>query len=285
MALVVVTYNSESVIGQCLESTLDQGVSTEVWVVDNNSTDGTVPLVRGRFPWVHVHVNPENVGFGRANNQVLPFLKAEYIFCLNPDAYLFPGCLGEAVRFLEAHPEVGMAGTRIVYPDGSEQDSVSSRYPNQKFVGDLFQDLPGRIACLQGSSLILRLDFMRELGGFDPDFFLYGEDQDLSLRVRKRQMKLAVIEAAQVGHRQGHTEKATGLEWTWNRKLEGEYLFYQKHYPPEAIRRIRRAHQRKSAWVLATQYLGGLLGGSSDRRMASRAKYGAMWRTSRRFKG
>ena len=150
-------------------------------------------------------------------------------------------------------------------------------YPNEKYCGRKFASLPGRIAALQGSALIISTSLFNELRGFDEDYFLYGEDIDLCLRVRQAGRELAHILGAQVGHAQGHTEEVTGLDWTWQRKLEAEYIFYKKHYGPSIIRRISLAHRLKSGWVLFTQWLGRPFLAPSPRRAHSLAKYRAIW--------
>ena len=254
VSIIVVTYNSADMIGMCLDSLgLDTDPSREVFVVDNASTDGSVEMVRNRHPWVHVIVNKENRGFAAANNQVLPLCRGRYLYYLNPDAQLTnPGVLDECVRFMDAHPQVGLAGTRLINPDGSLQESISWRYPGQKFTRSEMVGLKGNIACVMGASMFARTDLIRRLGGFDEDFLLYGEDQDLCLRIRRAGYEIGYIESAVVIHHGGQSERQSIPADIWKKKTRAEYLFYRKHYLPETVAQIWKADLLKARFRLVT---------------------------------
>ena len=187
VSVIIVTYNTADRIGECLSSVYaDGGPAREVFVIDNASTDGGAELLRGRFSEVKLIENNENRGFAAANNQVLSICRGRYLFYLNPDTKLItPEAIGKCIRFMDAHPETGLAGVKLVNPDGSLQESVSFRYPGEKFSGSEVAGLKGEIACVLGAGMIARADLIRMVGGFDEDFVLYGEDQDLCLRIRR----------------------------------------------------------------------------------------------------
>ena len=123
LSVIIVTYNSADLIGPCLDSVLDpSGVPLEVFVVDNASTDGTADSIRQRFPGVTLVENGTNRGFGAANNQVLPQCGGRHLLFLNPDTLVRPGALSAMVAFMDSHPHIGLAGPRLVYPDGTPRN-------------------------------------------------------------------------------------------------------------------------------------------------------------------
>ena len=253
VSIVVVTYRSADVIGSCLDSIGAGGnVSREVFVVDNASGDGTSEMVRTKYSSVHLIANHSNRGFSAANNQAIPLCRGHYLFFLNPDAELTGGCLETAVRYMDENPAVGLAGTKVVYPDGVLQETISLRYPGEKHTAGELAELKGPIACVLGASMIARAELIRAIGGFDEDYFLYGEDQELCLRIRQRGFEIGYIEQAVVRHIGGHSEKASASADRWRRKTRAEYLFYRKHYKPETIRRISREDRLKAWWRTLT---------------------------------
>jgi len=281
VSIIVITYNTADMIGKCLASLgPETGPSREVFVVDNASTDGGAEMIRNRYPWVHLTVNKENRGFAAANNQVLPLCRGRYLYYLNPDAKLTgPGVLEECIRFMDAYPQFGLAGTCLTNPDGSLQESVSWRYPGQKFTRSEMVGLKGNIACVLGASMIARTDLIRRIGGFDEEFTLYGEDQDLCLRIRREGYEIAYIDDAVVLHYGGQSERQFLPAEVWKRKTRAEYLFYRKHYLPETIARIRRADLRKARFRLLT--LKFTLPFTRDRARAEgkRTKYQTIYET------
>jgi len=253
VSIVIITYHSADVIGSCLDSIGAGGdVSREVFVVDNASGDGTAELVRTKYPSVQLIANDSNRGFSAANNQAIPLCRGRYLFFLNPDAELAGGCLETAVRYMDENPRIGLAGTKVVNPDGSMQETISLRYPGQKHAADELKGLKGSIACVLGASMVARADLIRAIGGFDEDYFLYGEDQELCLRIRQQGFEIGYIGEAVVRHIGGHSERASASADRWRRKTLAEYIFYRKHYRPETIRRIAREDRVKARWRTLT---------------------------------
>ena len=253
LSIVIVTYHSADVIGFCLDSIESAGsVSREVFVIDNASGDGTEEIVRAKYPSVQLIANSDNRGFSAANNQAIPLCRGRYLFFLNPDAELAGGCLETAVRYMDENPAVGLAGTKVVYPDGAMQETISRRYPGEKRTAGELAGLKGAIACVLGASMIARADLIRAIGGFDEDYFLYGEDQELCLRIRQQGFEIGYIGEAVVRHIGGHSERASASADRWRRKTLAEYIFYRKHYRPETIRRISREARLKARWRTLT---------------------------------
>jgi N-acetylglucosaminyl-diphospho-decaprenol L-rhamnosyltransferase len=253
LSIIIVSYNTSDLIGTCLSSvTAADDVSKEVFVVDNASMDGSADLIRKNFPSLSLIANTKNRGFAAANNQVLPHCRGRYILFLNPDTEVVSGAFRQAITYMDAMPHIGLAGTKLINPDGTLHESVSYRYPGQKYTGRKLSSLKGSIACVQGSSMIVRSDVMKAVGGFDEDFFLYGEDQDLCLRIRKSGFEIGYIESAVVVHLGGQSERQTLLSEIWQKKISAELLFYDKHYLPQTIARIRRANLLQAHWRIAT---------------------------------
>jgi N-acetylglucosaminyl-diphospho-decaprenol L-rhamnosyltransferase len=253
LSIIIVSYNTADLIGTCLSSATEpDDVAKEVFVVDNASSDDSVSYIKRNFPFVHLIVNPENRGFSAANNQVLSLCNGRFIFFLNPDTKVLPGTFKKAILFMDGRPHIGLAGTKLINPDGSLHKSVSYRYPGQKYTAGEISGLRGPIACVQGSSAIAHTDIIRKVGGFDEDFFLYGEDEDLCLRIRKHGYEIGYIEEAVVMHLGGQSERQTPASEVWRKKTKAEFLFYRKHYLPETIARIKRVHLLKARWRIAT---------------------------------
>lgn len=244
LSVVIVSYNTADLIEACLLSVrASDGISLETFVVDNASSDGGAALVREKFPWVHLVENRENRGFGAANNQVLPACGGRYIILLNPDTEATPETFRRMADWMDANSRVGLAGPTVRNPDGSRQDTVSRTYPGQKRTAGELSGLPGEIACVMGACQIVRTGLMRELDGFDEEFFLYGEDQDLCLRIRKKGYVIGHVDDAVILHYGGKSERGAPPADVWRKKAAAEYLFYRKHYRPETVLRIARAHR------------------------------------------
>lgn len=252
ISVIIVSYNTAALTLACLDSLQSARGTKEIFVVDNASTDHSVEAIREQFPAITLIANPQNRGFGAANNQALKMCRGRYVIFLNPDTTIRQDALQKAVSFMEAHPQTGLAGARILNPDGTLQESVSYRYPGEKFTRGETAGLPGRIACVLGAFMIARKSLLDEINGFDEDFFLYGEDQDLAWRVREKGFSIDYIEEAEVFHWGGQSEAHTPKASVFEKKIKAEYLFYDKHYQPQTITRIKRSQRRKAIYRLIT---------------------------------
>lgn len=253
ISIIIVSYNTADFLRNCLISLRESdGITREIFVVDNASKDDSVHLVETNFPEVKLIVNKQNRGFAAANNQALEFCVGRYIIFLNPDTKIKPDTLEKAVAFMDTHARTGLAGAKILNPDGTPQESVSYRYPGEKYASDETSRLPGKIACVLGAFMIVRADILNDLGGFDEDFFLYGEDQDLAWRIREKGFEIGYIEEAEVVHWGGQSETTTSEPEVFEKKLKAEYLFYKKHYTPKTIARIKKKEKIKAIYRLTT---------------------------------
>jgi GT2 family glycosyltransferase len=227
----IVTYNSGPVIGTCLEH-LVKATSRplEIIVADNLSRDDTVAQLT---PWqkrVRVIINAENLGFGRAHNAALSTATGRYFLILNPDIELPLGALDLLSEYLDQHSECGAVAPLLDEGDGHIPGRTLT-YPGQRYAGLTFASLPGQIAALQGACLMVRASVYRAIGGFDPGFFLYAEDLDLSLEIRKQRYELHCLDSLVVRHLGGHSERSFQPQAVSAKKHLGLLLFYRKHYP------------------------------------------------------
>lgn len=250
ISVIIVSYNTVDLTIACLESVFaSQRVSYEVFVVDNASKDGSAVIVGQKYPGVRVIANEANRGFGAANNQALHECLGRHVIFLNPDTTVEPESFYTMVEFMDTHPQVGLAGPMVLNPDGTRQDSVSYRYPGHRYGAADLGPLPGEIACVLGACQIASASLLKELGGFDEDFFLYGEDQDLCLRIRKRGLKIVLIDEAVFMHHGGQSERMTMPAEVFTKKFRGKLLFYRKHYRPATVRKLCRKQDRRAAAV------------------------------------
>ena len=253
LSVIIVNYNTSDFLVRCLTSVSCQSDrNIEVIVVDNASQDASQDMIRKAFPWVKLIENDRNLGFARANNQALKICRGPYVYFLNPDTEVGHGAFGAMIDFMESHPEVALAGTKVLNPDGSLQSSIEKRYPGQKHTRGELHGLKGDIAWVLGASMIAKRGVVEDLGRFDESFFLYGEEQDLCLRVRKAGWVIGYIPDAVVTHWGGQSERNNLPVDVWKKKFDAEILFYKKHYPPKALRRICRANRIQAFWRLFT---------------------------------
>jgi N-acetylglucosaminyl-diphospho-decaprenol L-rhamnosyltransferase len=256
LSVIIVNYNTRDYLSGCLESVSEQGgVTYETIVVDNNSADGSSQMVRKNFPWVKLVANSENLGFGRANNQALKICRGKYVFFLNPDTTVAPDCFKTMLLFMERNPGIGLAGTKLLFPDHSFHPSVGDGYPGGRRARKVMKGLPGDIAWVLGASMVASLKVINSMHGFDDRFFLYGEEQDLCLRIRKTGLLIGYIPDAIVVHWGGKSERENLPAEVWSKKIKAEYIFYKKHYPAKTVRAIRRADYIQACWRLFSLYL------------------------------
>jgi N-acetylglucosaminyl-diphospho-decaprenol L-rhamnosyltransferase len=253
LSVIIVNYNTSDFLVRCLTSVASQSDrNIEVIVVDNASQDASQDMIRKAFPWVKLIENDRNLGFARANNQALKICIGPYVYFLNPDTEVGHGAFGAMIDFMESHPEVALAGTKVLNPDGSVQSSIEKRYPGQKHTRGELHGLKGDIAWVLGASMIARRGIVEDLGRFDESFFLYGEEQDLCLRVRKAGWVIGYIPDAAVTHWGGQSERNNLPVDVWKKKFEAELVFYRKHYSNKAIRSIQRANTVHALWRVFT---------------------------------
>ncbi len=207
VSIGIVTYNNEDKIENLLESLYQftKGVSFSVYVVDNASSDRTLDIVRKKYPQVVIMPMDKNLGFGAGHNQLLNVIDSEYHLILNPDIRFEQDTISELVQYLQNNPNVAMVTPKIMNEDGTEQHLPKKvpkmRYllagrlsPYSRFFSHLRDeytlknqklDTQMEIDFSTGCFMLVRSYVFKKVGGFDERFFMYLEDADLSLRVKK----------------------------------------------------------------------------------------------------
>jgi N-acetylglucosaminyl-diphospho-decaprenol L-rhamnosyltransferase len=258
LAIIIVSWNVRDYLADCLRSVFADlhrsGLTGQVWVVDNQSTDGTADLVANLFPHVHLIQNNHNPGFGAANNQAMRAAAEQeprYYFLLNPDTLVRPGALCALVEFMDNNPQAGMAGARLVYGDGRFQHSAFAFPGLSQLLFDLFP-LPARLYESRangryprrlyhaqgqpfpvdhplGATMLVRRDVAEATGGFDETFFMYCEELDWCWRIHQAGWQIYTVPRAEIVHYGGESAKqvpARSVISLW----ESRARFYRRHY-------------------------------------------------------
>ena len=198
ISIVIVSYNVRRLLVECIDSVRKalEGIDGEIIVVDNCSKDDTVSYLQAHCPDVQLIANKENVGFARANNMAIRQTDSDYVLLLNPDTIVYPDTIRGCIAFMDEHPEAGGAGVRMLTREG--QPAPESRraiptpwvsmlkmlgFTRRYYMSDLPWDKPCRIEVVSGAYCLLRREALNQVGLLDEDYFMYGEDIDLSYRL------------------------------------------------------------------------------------------------------
>jgi GT2 family glycosyltransferase len=259
VSVVIVSYNTRDILMHCLESLFEnsRGLDMEVFVVDNDSRDGSAAKVKKEFPQVHLVENHENLGFAAANNQAFRLARGNYIVLLNPDAYVKPSSLQNGISFMERTPDCGLCGGKVLSPEGRLEPSarrfpsplskfftlsgLSAKYPgptifNRHEFGGFAHDRAVEVDWVPGTFSIIRKEMLDAIGMFDERFYIYYEETDLCLRAKKAGWKICFIPDAAVTHIGGACSK-TRKDRTFDDKaaqvlsfrMRSEWLYYRKN--------------------------------------------------------
>lgn len=265
LSVLIVNYNSGVYAVDCIRSLLQQqSLALEVIVVDNASQDNSIELLNEAFgKKITLIKSKENLGFGRANNLAASKATGEYLLLLNPDTIISgPHDLSELIQFLEAHPEAGMVGPAIEEPRKGKDVLPRYRYPASRKLKytNTFKNLPGEIAWILGACMLIKRGFYEEIAGFDPDYFLYGEDADICLRIRQHGYQIGYCDSVKIMHESGASEIGADSLDKWLRKKRGIFLFWKKHFDSrDALRLAKRAVLKSSVYLFFIKLLGVFL--------------------------
>jgi GT2 family glycosyltransferase len=253
ISIIVVNYNVKYFLEQCLYSVrcASAGLNVEVFVVDNASTDGSEEFIRKRFPYIIYIYNSENRGFASANNQVIPRCTGKYILLLNPDTVLGEKTLRSVFDFMENHPEAGGADVKMlnghghVLPESKRSFptpwasfcklfGLSKMFPYSRWFASynllyLDPDCTHDVHVLAGAFMFIRSEALSKAGVLDEAFFMYGEDIDLSYRLRLAGYSNYYLPVPII-HYKGESSKQHRSEYI--RNFYGAMLiFFKKYYP------------------------------------------------------
>lgn len=252
ISVIVVNYNTLNHLRKCIESIdgKDTSVKYEIYVVDNNSKDGSTEYLKNSLAGDNYHIilNEENVGFAKANNQAMRLASGRYIMLLNPDTELMSGGLDEAFRFMEENKEVGVMGPSIYSSKGKEL-KVCRKY--SKMIYDFCEWTPilnkfslvsrnyreheidytsaSDVDCVQGACLVMRKEALDETGFLDERYFMYSEEEDLCKRMRGKGWKVVFNPRVKIKHAWGAATKQDKFN-KYDLLFESKYLYYRKFY-------------------------------------------------------
>ncbi|MBK8491115.1 MAG: glycosyltransferase [Saprospirales bacterium] len=258
LSVVIVNYNVKYFLEQALLSVRRASVHlpVEVFVVDNNSVDDSTAMVRKKFPEVQLIANTQNVGFSAANNQAIRIAKGEYILLLNPDTVVEEDTFEKCLQFMDAHPEAGSLGVKMIdgagiflpeskrgFPAplvaffkafGFSRLFPKSRVFNHYHLGFLDRDQTHEVEVLSGAFMWLRKAVLDQVGLLDETFFMYGEDIDLSYRIVQAGFKNYYFAETTIIHYKGESTKKGSLNYV-RTFYQAMIIFARKHFSGEKM--------------------------------------------------
>lgn len=266
ISIVIVSYNTKELLKACLKSAVEatKNLKVEIFVVDNNSSDGTAEMVKENFPTVHLIANGHNAGFSKANNQALAKAKGKYILVLNPDTIVPKETIKTMINFMEKNRQIAVSTCKIeLYTGGLDKDArrhfptpwrafthfskleqifKGSQIFDQYYVGYKSSDVEQEVDACVGAFMLVRKSAMEKVGLFDEDYFFYGEDLDWCYRFKKAGYKIVYTPIAKIIHYKGASSgiKESSKEVTkatqqskkrvLYESVHAMEIFYKKHY-------------------------------------------------------
>ncbi len=209
LTIIIVSFNVREYLKNCLISVLKaaESVECEIFVVDNNSSDGSGDMIKDEFPEVQLIQNKENSGFSTANNQAIKMANGSYVLFLNPDTIVETDTFSKCIGFMKDHPDAGAIGVKMVNGEGSylpeskrafpdpltaffKSFGLSALFPgshffNRYYLADIDTDETAPSEAISGAFMFTEMEALKKAGLFDEDFFMYGEDIDLSYRLSR----------------------------------------------------------------------------------------------------
>lgn len=236
LSVIIVNYNVRAFLENCLLSVQRacESIQNEILVVDNASDDGSVEMVKQKFPQVKLLINENNIGFAAANNRAIVESQGEYILLLNPDTILQEDTLRVMTNLFNKSPDVGLAGCKILNPDGTLQlacrrsfptpwiaftkiTGLNVVFPKSKIFGKynlayLSPDEIHEVDAVSGSFMFVRREVIRQVGELDEQFFMYGEDLDWCYRIKTAGWKIFYVPSTQIIHFKGESVRRSDID-------------------------------------------------------------------------
>ena len=252
LSVVIVNYNVSYYLLQCVDSLSHalRGTDSEVIVVDNHSRDNSVTLLRQYHPEVRIVENLHNLGFAKANNIAIRQSRGEYVLLLNPDTIVSESVVKGVISFLDSHPEAGSAGVRMLNADGTvapesrrgvptpmtafyKLSGLCGMFPNSRrfgryYLGHLPWDSPQQIEVVSGAFCMLRTSVLKKVGLLDEDYFMYGEDIDLSYRILKSGATNWYVPET-ILHYKGESTHKSSFRYV-HVFYQAMHIFFRKHF-------------------------------------------------------
>ena len=265
LAVVIVNYNVKYFLRQCLQSvfaserrlTDGQRLELEVWVVDNDSVDGSVDMMQAEFPQVHVIANKDNVGFARANNQALRQASGDYLLLLNPDTVVSPDTFVQCVDCMRQQPDVGGLTVKMVDGQGRFLRESKRGFPTPEasfykisglvklfphhrriaayYAGHISDDQPSDIDIMCGAFLMVSRSAYEQVGGLDESYFMYGEDIDYSWRIRLAGFRNYYLPRTRIIHYKGESTRKGSMNYVYQ-FYNAMVIFVNRYYSGSGAR-------------------------------------------------
>jgi len=253
LSIIIVNYNVEYFLHQCLKSIelAKKNINLEVFVVDNNSVDSSVVMLKEIFPHVKLILNDKNIGFAKANNQAIKQAQGKYILLLNPDTIIQENTLSEVINFMEENPQSGGLGVKMIDGNGdflpeSKRSlpspssafykifGLSFLFPKSRRFGKyhlnyLDHNQTHEIDVVSGAFFMTSKKVLDQIGLLDEEFFMYGEDIDLSYRIQKAGYKNIYLSTTSIIHYKGESTKKTSINYIFM-FYKAMIIFVKKHY-------------------------------------------------------
>jgi O-antigen biosynthesis protein len=253
LSLIIVSYNVRNLLENCLDAAVRamSGLESEIFVVDNNSEDGSAEMVSEKFPHVRLIYNDKNLGFSKANNQALVFAKGEYILFLNPDTLVGEETFRVCIDFMDSHPDAGAVGVKMTdgrgnYLSESKRSvpvplvafyklmGLTTLFPRSKRFGRYYlrhldHNKTHEIEVLTGAFFFARKQALDKTGWFDEDFFMYGEDIDLSCRLRENNYSIWYHPETTIVHFKGESTRRSSINYVLV-FYKAMIIFTKKHF-------------------------------------------------------
>lgn len=277
LSIIIVNWNVRDLLRRCLSSIFAHSPTrilansptrplAEAIVVDNASTDRSAEMVRAEFPEVRLVINSENRGFPAANNQGLALARGRYVLLLNPDTEVLGDALATMVAYMDAHPDVGVAGPQLLNPDGTVQSS-RRRFPTlatalfestwlqpyaprrlleHYYVLDRPDDQVQDVDWVTGAALMARREAVEQVGPLDEGFFMYSEEPDWCRRFREAGWRVVYLPTARIVHHAGKSSEQV-LPARHIHFQTSKLRYFRKYHGPAAAELLR--------WVLLANYL------------------------------
>lgn len=262
VSIIIVNYHSAGMVIDCINSIYEktQGIRYEIIVVDNASGDGSVETLRGAFgSGITVIASEENLGFGKANNLGAGLAQGKYLFLLNPDTLLVNNAIQILVDYMEKNPRAGVAGGNLYSPDRTPAGSFCREFDDLQteknraswrfLLGERVRaklgirrnrplrefnhtQEPEKVAYIFGADILIPKQLFEEVGGFDPDFFMYAEEEELTWRISRRGFDVVSVPNAQIIHLEGATMNAqhTFNPRQFKMRMNGTLTYFQKRF-------------------------------------------------------
>ena len=255
LSISIVNYDGKDYLKECLDSIYSSNsrIDFEIIVVDNGSSDGSVEMVKEKFPSVILIENSKNEGFVKANNKGIQASRGRYVLSLNNDTVILGNALDTLVKFMDNHPDVGACGPKVLNSDGTIQHqckrgfpTISSTlsyffglhkiFPKSKVFGHylmtyLNPDEVNEVDALSGACLMVRREVIERVGLLDEDYVMYGDDLDWCYRIKKAGWKIYYVPQAKIIHYGGRSSRKSpykSIKWFYRAAA----IFYKKHYAP-----------------------------------------------------